>query len=71
MTSEQNKIKIHPPLEFSNQAHIKNVETFDAFSHTAEVQSDAFWTELSRALIFDKKFEKEVDSILTEAQNYS
>jgi acetyl-CoA synthetase len=34
------------------------VETFEAFSHTAEVQSDAFWTELSRALVFDKKFEK-------------
>jgi acetyl-CoA synthetase len=51
----------HPPAQFSANAHIKNMATYEAFYQTAELQPDSFWTELSRALVFDKPFEKILD----------
>ncbi len=58
MKTESSKIKIHPPHGFSQAAHIKNLQTLEAFSHTAQVQPEAFWGELSKALIFEKKYDK-------------
>ncbi len=50
-------LKIYPPSEtFSQSAHIQSEAQAERFRETALAQPEAFWAELSRALVFEKPF---------------
>lgn len=48
----------HPSAAFSEAAHIKSEVAAERFRETALLQRDAFWSELSKALVFEKPFEE-------------
>lgn len=49
--------KLYPPNpDFSKNAHVPSERTLEMFKETASCQSDLFWTELAKALDWEKPF---------------
>ncbi len=57
-----------PPAEFSDQAHIKNMDQFKEIYDRSIQDKDAFWADIAERITWFKKWDKVSDVDFTKAK---